>query len=268
MESNKCDHDEYAMPPFQTPNIVDCSFYHTIELPGFGLQQGHWDLRPNIRDYLGPLDFKELRVLEIGPASGFVSFELERRGASVVGFDLPDPMTFDLPPGSKSNLWTEDNNWVRRMHNAYWLAHKLLGSNAKMAYGHANRLPKFLGNFDAGVIANVLQHLRDPVGALIQLAHICESIVVTEADWMAGENDDLNGMMMFDPKVAPFSWYQLKPKLIETVLSRMGFGEIHVTRHAQLLVQEKGVTETGPMMHKYEINVPHFTITARRKPYV
>ena len=71
-----------------------------MELPGLGVKTGQWDLRPNIGQYLGDVDFRDRRVLEIGTANGFVCFELERRGARVVGFDLAEELTYDAPPHS------------------------------------------------------------------------------------------------------------------------------------------------------------------------
>jgi len=252
----ECDSDGYAIPPRHNPEIADCMFYHTIELPGLGVQHGQWDLRPNIENYLGATDFRNRRVLEIGVANGFVSFELERRGAHVVGFDLNENSTYDAPPSSEKNRGAQD--WLmlrlRQVHNAFWLAHNLLGSRAKMAYGHANNLPGFLGRFDIGVIANVLQHLRDPVGAIMQLALICDTIVITETDWMAGYHDDLRGMIMFDSDAA-YSWYQVKPPLIEAVLSRMGFGRFQRTFHKQFFIHDATGADRG-------MDVPHFTITA------
>ena len=52
-----------------------------MEIPGHGLVTGQWDLRGGVDDYLGKVAFAGQRVLEIGPASGFLTFEMEKRGA-------------------------------------------------------------------------------------------------------------------------------------------------------------------------------------------
>src|SRR5204863_8950700 len=76
---------------FQEPRLVTspegCYFYHSIELPQLGLQVGQWDLRDDIDAYLGHQSFASKRVVDVGTASGFVSFELEKRGADVIAFD-------------------------------------------------------------------------------------------------------------------------------------------------------------------------------------
>ena len=60
--------------PLAVANIEDCDFYHTIDLPGHGCVQGTWDLRRNVRGYLGHATFARKRVLDVGAASGFLSF--------------------------------------------------------------------------------------------------------------------------------------------------------------------------------------------------
>jgi 2-polyprenyl-3-methyl-5-hydroxy-6-metoxy-1,4-benzoquinol methylase len=69
-------------------NLNDCYFYHTGDLPGLRVQKGEWDLRGNISAYLGDVDFEGKRVLDVGTANGFLCFEIERRAAEAVGYDL------------------------------------------------------------------------------------------------------------------------------------------------------------------------------------
>ncbi len=64
--------------------LEDCHFYHTMEVPGYGVIEGDWDLRAGVDAYLGGVSFANQRVLEIGPASGLLTFEMEKRGAAVV----------------------------------------------------------------------------------------------------------------------------------------------------------------------------------------
>jgi hypothetical protein len=255
----------FAEPPAVEPDLSDCMFYQTIDIPGLGEQPGQWDLRPNIKEYLGQTDFSGANVLEIGTANGFVGFEIERRGANVVSFDLAEGTTYDAPPLADEYIVKDFyTNGLRKIRNAYWLAHSRNKSKARVAYGHANHLPKELGHFDIGVIANVLQHLRDPVGALMQLAVRSNAVVVTEADWFNGFQDDLNGMIYFD-KDNPFVWYQVKPSLVEAVLRRCGYTRFEKTRHTQLFVQDpEHRPGEGAVMVKIGVEIPHFTIVAYR----
>lgn len=265
--TNDTTHDDrlYAAEPEREPDLADCGFYQTIEIPGLGVQQGAWDLRPGIAAYLGDLDFRGKRVLEIGTANGFVCFEMERRGADVVAFDLAEELTYDAPPFADEYLNRKAYlAGQRRLRNAFWLAHKRLQSKAKVAYGHANQLPRGLGRFDVGVIANVLQHLQDPVGAIMQLANICSAVVVTETDWLNGIDDDLKGMIYFDND-NPYTWYQVKPRLVEAVLTRMGLPKLARTSHTQLLVENvEHDARLGGVGKKMQLHAPHYTIVAER----
>jgi hypothetical protein len=69
----------YAEPPQKPIIFEDCFFYHTVDVPGFGCTEGQWDLRQSVEAYLGDVPFRSTRVLEIGPASGYLTFEMERR---------------------------------------------------------------------------------------------------------------------------------------------------------------------------------------------
>ena len=257
--------DPYGHPPDAPPALADCHFYQTIDLPGYGEAPGQWDLRPGIEHYLGDVDFSQRRVLEIGTANGFVCFEIERRGANIVGFDLAEDLTYDAPPHARDYLMPDNyRNGLRRIRNAWWLAHFALGSHARVAYGHANRIPSALGRFEVGVLANVMQHLQDPIGALMGLCAISdEAVVVTETDWMHGINDELKGLIYFD-KDDPYVWYQVKPRLVESVLVRMGFKEIRRTEHSQLLMINTEHREGGPVGVVTQIQVPHYTVVGRR----
>src|ERR1700730_17763887 len=68
----------------------DCYFYHTMDLPGYGVIQGEWDLRGSENAYLGPAEISGKTVLDVGPASGYLSFEMARRGGSVVALEWDD----------------------------------------------------------------------------------------------------------------------------------------------------------------------------------
>jgi SAM-dependent methyltransferase len=257
--------DLYGHAPDPLPTISDCTFYQAIDIPGHGFQSGQWDLRPSIEAYLGDADFHGRRVLEIGTANGFVCFEMERRGANVVGFDLAEELTYDAPPLGDGYLNTESyRDGLRRIRNAWWLTHSALGSKAQVAYGHANRIPTAIGRFDIGVLANVMQHLQDPIGALMGLAAISdEAVVVTETDWMHGVDDEVKGMIYFD-KDNPYVWYQVKPLLVEAILRRMGFDDIRRTEHRQLFMVDAQHTEGGAKGVKTEVQVPHYTVIGRR----
>jgi hypothetical protein len=152
---------------------------------------------------------------------------------------------------------------LRGIRNAYWLGHALTGSSAKVVYAHVNELPDALGHFDVAVLANVLQHLRDPLGGLMSVARRTNAIVVTEADWMHGIYDDVVGMVLFQGPV-PYSWFQVRLPVLTAFLAELGFVEQDVSHHEQILVAT--VDYDGPARRREmgDVAVPHFTVTASR----
>src|ERR1044072_3997628 len=69
--------------------LEDCFFYYAMELPEFGLVPAHWDLRGRFDEYIGGVHVAGKSVIDIGAATGFLSFEAEKRGAArVLSFDM------------------------------------------------------------------------------------------------------------------------------------------------------------------------------------
>ena len=257
----------YAQPPAEPPELTDCRFYHSIELPGIGLQPGYWDLRGGYDDYFAGHDFSGERVLDIGTSSGALAFEIERRGASeVVGFDLAEGLSYDCRLPISETAVAASKAQIGQTKNAFWLGHRLLASSVKVAYGHAGALPAELGRFDSIVMGNILQHLQDPVGAVLQAARHSDHLIITEADWLRGvvDDDDFIGMLMFDLPT-PHSWYQVKPGLLRNLLGRWGFADQALTWHDQTQVAEAEVMADGTVTRDpLEVRVPHYTLSLKR----
>jgi len=174
----------YAQPmPVRNPK--DCIFYHTMELPGVGLVEGPWDLRGGIDDYLGSVAFSGKRALDVGSASGFLCWEMERRGAEVVAYDLSEQsQSWDLVPfggAPDPTFAAERSAGLGRINSGWWLAHAALESRAKVVYGSVYEMPRSIGPVQVAVFGAILLHLRDPFLALQRaLALTTESVVITE----------------------------------------------------------------------------------------
>jgi SAM-dependent methyltransferase len=175
----------YAAPVTVTDTST-CFFYHSMDLPQFGFQEGVWDLRGRLDDYLGGTRCAGKRVLDVGSASGFLSFATEAAGASeVVSFDMDDARRQHLLPFHHKEYYRDHCAWVasqtahiNRWHNAYWLAHRAFGSSARVAYGDVYHIPAELGSFDVVIVGALLEHLSDPIGALASIARRCAATLV------------------------------------------------------------------------------------------
>ena len=69
-----------------------------MEIPNHGKVEGDWDLRDGMINYLGNIDLQGATVLELGPASGFLTFEMELRGAQVTALEVLDDPGWDFVP--------------------------------------------------------------------------------------------------------------------------------------------------------------------------
>jgi SAM-dependent methyltransferase len=187
--------------PIENIDPSDCFFYHAMDLPGLGVVQGEWDLRGKFAEYTGHVDFTGKRVLDIGAASGFLSFSAEAAGArEVVSFDLDSSYRQDfLPFHNKLAFMDRDafakqhDLWIAKWRNAYWLSHRLLGSHAKCFYGDVYALPAELGQFDVSIVGSILEHLADPIKALASISRRTAGTIVI-----------INGMLDTDDKIAEF----------------------------------------------------------------
>lgn len=170
-------------PEREVTDISECIFYHHIDLPEVG-EVGHgWDLRPTIDDYLGNVDFSGKRVYDVGTAGGFLTFAIEKRGGTVVSFDMRSGDQWNIVPYAWPNFDAthfreKSQEKFPRVQNGYWFAHRLLESNAKVHYGDIYNHPEELGMFDVVVLGMVLPHLRDPFQALFSASLRCSDTLI------------------------------------------------------------------------------------------
>jgi hypothetical protein len=64
----------WGEPPSSNIRLDDCEWYHIMEVPGLGLTDGIFDCRKDIDNILGNLDFKNKKVLNLGPITGYLNF--------------------------------------------------------------------------------------------------------------------------------------------------------------------------------------------------
>lgn len=128
-------------------------WYHQIELaPGVvtpGTHRSEAELA--VLDRLGlPIDCRDMRILDIGCRDGFFAFEMERRGATVMGVDYAAP---DVT-GFRIAADILESSVEYRIDNVYSLD------------------PGRLGTFDLILFLGVVYHLRNPMLALDRIRSV------------------------------------------------------------------------------------------------
>jgi hypothetical protein len=260
----------YATPQHVT-DPSQCAFYHTMDLPQIGTVHGDWDLRDTIDDYLGHFDFTGKRCLDIGAAGGFLSFEMERRGArEVVSMDLEPAQPMDYVPYTDPDYGLDELREVRHarryaVQRGYWLAHRLLGSAARMYYGTAYDLPAELGMFDVVVIGMMLPHTRDPFSVLEQAAaRASETLIVVQ---QAPQIDDAWAYFMPDSATGEplVAWWSMSELCLARMLGVLGFDVVSKIR-AEHDCPERGDRESCTTQIAVRRNPERPALTAAAAP--
>lgn len=237
----------YATPQLVT-DVNECLFYHTMELPEYGLVEGDWDLREKIDKYLGDVDFYGKRVLDVGKASGFLGFHAEYMGAEVVAFDSSEDYKLDFIPFAQDDQEQQVLNYkdvIRRLNNSYWLAHRAYGSEAKLVYGTVYDIPEAIGLVDIAIVGAILEHLRDPFLALQNALRLAkETVIIVErlgkfaSEEEAIEHINQPPVMLFLPayqsKAQNLSWWYLSPNIVQQFIKVLGFEVSQVIVHPQM----------------------------------
>ncbi len=158
------------------------TWFHSVELPDGRVIPGVVSveaLQTRIRRYPIPEDLTGKRLLDVGAATGWNSFEMERRGAQVVAVDC-----VDLPE--------------------FRMARDLLGSKVEYHVLDVEELnPRNLGRFDYVLFFGVLYHLRHPLLGLEKICALTHDTAFVESFVIDGdacsmefyETDELGGQL-------------------------------------------------------------------------
>src|SRR5579872_1597740 len=119
---------------------VECEFYHSIDLPRVGSIAGEWDLRGRFADYIAHTPIGGRTFLDVGTATGFLSFEAEKCGALVTSFDADGPERYEYVAGGVSN----DPGYFQRLRNGYAFSHELLRSKANLVLGDIYSMSRYV----------------------------------------------------------------------------------------------------------------------------
>jgi len=190
-------------------------WFHRIELPGGTVTPGWSDPRLDKLPYFGlPEDMHGMRVLDVGHAEGFFSFESERRGASeVIAIENYPPM-------------------IRKFN----LCRAALGARAlSMSVNVYDVSPKTLGTFDLVLFFGVLYHLRHPLLALEKIRNVCTGTLLmqTATGALASEQAAADFYPFGVPSGPPDNpiydptcfWFP-NPACCEAMLEHVGFTKI------------------------------------------
>lgn len=236
-------------------------WYHTVEFPELGVAKGAWELSQVPEKFLGGVDFKGKKTLEVGAASGRITLELERLGAKVTAVDiggefLPDALTLAS---------VDQKPFLNRLNNSHRLVREVF--NLKARYVNGTVYNPFDERYDIGVVGNILLHLRDPFKALYNIARATDkTVLVVDSlwNWPLFAYQSLMACVIkvpyklmghsYVPEPALFMpqpglpeqcvWWYLRPSLLKRMLAILGFAQCRVIYHQQVYNGRKSLQYT------------------------
>lgn len=219
-------------------SLDQCFFYHTMDLPGFGEVRGHWDLRGRFNEYIGGVALAGKSVIDVGAATGFLSFEAEKCGATrVVSFDIGNALQQSFLPFKNKLAYSDPKRWaeqygaeIDQWKNAYWLCHRLLQSKAEVVYGNIYDLPQGLGKFDVAIVGSVLEHLSDQISALASIAKITRETIVVISPLLRTDERIARFEALAGHPENDFTWWTYSEGVYREVFKMLGF---NITRVSQ-----------------------------------
>lgn len=239
-------------------------FYQAIDLPGIGFVPGVWDHRGSKNVYLAHTDFSNASALDVGPANGFWSFEMERRGAKVTAVELGPGDKWDAVP----HRGTADSSVEKTLHKSvdavnrdFWTCHSALSSKVRLVRGSVYNVHTLIDETDIALMGNILQHLRDPFLAIERVAAVVRKrIIISESIWIDDpallETARIQLIPRSSTPLVNHSWYQVSPVFVMEVLKILGFEKIRCEIHGQSF--------SGTDVDPHPRIVAHFTVSADR----
>lgn len=156
-----------------------------MSLPDRGIVRGNWNLL-NFDQYVGNVRVTRKTVLDVGCASGYLSFEAENSGAQeVFSFDAEHmSQVFNLPFNDNlyfrdRDAWDRQEEWgLEMLKNSYRYAHAALKSNCRPVYGDIFRLYRSVPPVDVVIAGATLEHLNDPLSTIGSMARVTKETLI------------------------------------------------------------------------------------------
>ncbi len=227
------------MPHADRPELADVlaaphRWYHVVELAPGVTTPGWIDLRPHVDGAALPADLTGQRALDVGTFDGFWAFELERRGAAVIGIDVDQFPPPDTPKRRWAAVQSELDGAVPG--TGFALLKRWFGSTVERRSINVYDLtPEAVdGPVDLVFVGAMLLHLRDPVGALERLHDVLRPggrlVLYEPVDRVLSKRKEPLARFMQGATV--WTWWYANPACLRDWVTTAGFRDVteHGTR--------------------------------------
>lgn len=200
-------------------------WYHTVDLGDGVVTKGIYDHRPYLERYGFPTDLRGKTVLDVGAASGYFSFEFERRGGAVTATDLSRWMDHDFAPDYEPDLTPEAAESYLR--DPFLFARSRLRSGVDRKEINIYDLsPETVGTFDLVFCGSVLLHLTDPVRALWRLRSVTREGGTAILATAIHDDPSPEPRAVFVGNAKAFTWWLPSRTGFEAMVRSAGFAAV------------------------------------------
>lgn len=240
-------------------------WYHTVDLGNGLVTPVNYDYRSSLPLFRFPEDMIGLNVLDIGSATGFFSFEFEKRGANVISVELASIAEWDMPLGKdreqtlkelmiQYKLSTIEELHYLHLDGPFEFCRKILNSKVKRCHSTIYGLTaEKLGvdAFDVVFIGDVLLHLFSPLRALVSVAPLCRGTLIISQK--VPDIKDLRPTMLYvggekrtgDKR----TWWLPNIPCFEQILKRLGFRDVKVVGYHKGIHRPSGGIYKRAIIH-------------------
>lgn len=229
-------------------------WYHTFLFDNGFEVRGYYDIGKNVHEYGFSDDLSGMKVLDIGPASGWFSFYFEQLGAEVTTVDVRGSFDLDLFGSYQYAPGDESTGAYRPADSPFGVEfqtmHELLDSNVRVRTGRAYEVgPELLGGetFDLVFMGALLMHLRDPIGALRAARSVCRGKAIV-TNWLTLEEGGGHPWAELPAlgRDEPFAWWRPNRACYGLWFEAAGFDDVDVHRSVTLTADKPRLKDHKP----------------------
>jgi tRNA (mo5U34)-methyltransferase len=205
--------------------IRGVTWYHTIDLGDGIVTPGVFNYMPLVSLCPFPEDMSGMRALDIATYDGFWAFEMERRGAEVVGTDVGRVGDLDIPPPARARMTPEELD--APTGQAFRLAHEIRKSRVRREICNVYDLSpeRMGGKFDVVFCGHLLTDVQNPFRALERV----RSVVGGYAILLDCFNPFVPHLhMLYKATAQDRTWWAFSFTAMERMISDAGFSKVEV----------------------------------------
>ena len=205
--------------------------YHKLTFPDGTVLNGIWDMSKYLEHFQIPENLSGKSILEIGPGSGYFSFEFSKRGASKV-------VAIDIKPNKLQQA-----------------ANELMGANVEFLTKDLFTIDESFGKFDLVFCSNVIIHVSDMFQAIQKIKQVAKDQVILC-------NSVLKNPKFTDEPIAYFlgkpgvdgsilSYWQPTMLCIEKMLEKANFSSIKEISRFMEISEDKTISNFTGVFHAF-----------------